>query len=71
VEATTKRGAPRGEVAPLTMLLGDLFIRILEWGEHIDFVLSVKDEKVATMLQFFRDSGWVGHSDSIRYLVGL
>lgn len=49
---------PRGEVAPATVLLGNLVIRGLEWAEHVDFLLSVRDEKLATMLQFYRDFGW-------------
>jgi hypothetical protein len=49
---------PRGEVAPLTVLIGDLLIRGLEYLEHVDFLLSVRDEKLATLLQVFRDYGW-------------
>jgi hypothetical protein len=48
----------RGELAPLTLLIGDLVLRILTYAEHLDFLLSVRDEKFATMLQFFKDSGW-------------
>jgi len=50
--------SPRGEVAPATVLVGDLIIRVLEWAEHVDFLLSVRDEKLATILQVFRDYGW-------------
>jgi len=49
---------PRGEVAPATVLFGDLLIRGLEWVEHVDFLLSVRDEKLATLLQVYRDFGW-------------
>jgi hypothetical protein len=50
--------APRSMFAPATLLVGDLLIRFLTYAEHIDFLLSVRDEKFATMLEFFRDSGW-------------
>ena len=49
----------RGEVAPLTLLVGDIAVRLLSYAEHLDFLLSVRDQKLATMLQFFRDSGWL------------
>jgi len=48
----------RGELAPAVLLVGDLLIRVLTWAEHIDFLLSVRDEKFANMLELFRDSGW-------------
>jgi hypothetical protein len=57
-ESPIQPRGPRGEVAPATVLFGDLFIRSLEWAEHVDFLLSVRDEKLATMLQFYRDFGW-------------
>src|SRR5882672_5672561 len=49
---------PHGTVAPITVLLGDVVIRSLEWAEHVDFLLSVRDEKLATVLQIYRDFGW-------------
>lgn len=62
--------SPRGEVAPLTVLIGAVLIRLLEWAEHIDFLLSVRDEKLATLLQVFRDFGWwiVGLGAAIWFL---
>lgn len=41
------------------LLVGDLSVRFLTYAEHLDFLLSVRDTKLATMLQFFRDSGWL------------
>jgi hypothetical protein len=55
----TRIVAPRAELAPATLLVGDLAIKILTAAEHIDFLLSVRDERFATMLQFFRNSGWL------------
>lgn len=49
---------PRGEFAPLTLLLGDIVVRLLTYAEHLDFLLSVRDTRLATMLQFYRDIGW-------------
>src|SRR6266851_4686926 len=50
--------SPRGEFAPVIVLLGNLVLRGLEWAEHVDFLLSVRDEKLATVLQIYRDFGW-------------
>ncbi|MGB9069955.1 MAG: hypothetical protein WCC21_15410 [Candidatus Acidiferrales bacterium] len=48
----------RGELAPLILFVGDLVLRLMTYAEHLDFILSVRDEKLATMLQLFKDSGW-------------
>jgi hypothetical protein len=55
----TRIAAPRGEIAPITLLVGNLAVRALSYAEHLDFLLSVRDEKFATMLQFFRNWGWL------------
>ncbi len=55
---TTDVPLQRGELAPLTLLLGDLVLRFLTYAEHLDFIFSVREEKFATMLQFFKESGW-------------
>jgi hypothetical protein len=49
---------PRGELAPTIVLIGDLCLKGLEYAEHLDFLLSVRDEKLATILQVYRDFGW-------------
>lgn len=54
----TPFSSPRGEIAPAIVLVGDVLIRILEYAEHLDFLLSVRDEKLATLLQSYRDFGW-------------
>ena len=55
---TPTTSSPRGEIAPTVVLVGDIFIKILEYAEHLDFLLSVRDEKVATLLQIYRNFGW-------------
>lgn len=57
--AKTRIVGPRAELAPATLLVGDLAVKVLTYAEHLDFLLSVRDERFATMLQFFRDSGWI------------
>lgn len=55
---TESVAAPRVEIAPAVVLIGDLLIKGLEWTEHLDFLLSVRDEKLATILEIYRDFGW-------------
>jgi hypothetical protein len=57
-EIRDQQGAPSAQAAPATILIGTLLIRGLEWAEHVDFLLSVRDEKFATLLQIYRDYGW-------------
>lgn len=55
---TNPSDSPRGEIAPAVVLIGDLVMKVLEYAKHLDFLLSVRDEKLATILQIYRDFGW-------------
>jgi hypothetical protein len=56
--SVTTRTPPRGEIAPAVVLIGDVALKVLEWAEHMDFLLSVREEKLATILELYRDFGW-------------
>jgi len=47
------------KAAGLLLLLGAPLLRILAWWEDIDFILSIREEKVAMTLQLFLDWGWL------------
>jgi len=53
-----KKGLPRETIAPLTLLIGDVLSKILSYAEHLDFLLSIRDAKFATMFQIFIDYAW-------------
>lgn len=55
---TNTSPSPRGEIAPAIVLVGGICLKILEYAEHLDFLLSVRDEKLANLLQLYRDFGW-------------
>jgi len=54
----SKKVLPRGTFAPLTLLIGDLLSKILSYAEHLDFLLSIRDAKFATMFQIFIEYAW-------------
>lgn len=53
-----KKRLPPGTVAPLTLLIGDVLSKILSYAEHLDFLLSIRDAKFATMFAVFTDYAW-------------
>lgn len=53
-----KNGLPRGTIAPLTLLIGDIASKILSYAEHLDFLLSIRDAKFASMFQIFTEYAW-------------
>jgi len=47
------------KVAPSVLAIGSVLWRLFAaWG-HVDFILSMREEKVATVLQSLLDYGWV------------
>jgi hypothetical protein len=53
----TKKGLG-GTIAPLVLLVGDLLSKLLSYAEHLDFLLSIRDAKFATMFQVFTEYAW-------------
>jgi hypothetical protein len=47
------------KAAPVVLSIGALLWRILAWWENIDFILSVREERVAVALQLILDWGWL------------
>jgi hypothetical protein len=46
--------------APPTILaIGAVLLRAIAWWEDVDFILSIREEKVAMTLQLFLDWGWL------------
>lgn len=44
---------------PTILVLGSLVLRGIAWWEDIDFILSIREEKIAMTLQLFLDWGWL------------
>ena len=47
------------KAAGILLLLGAPLLRALAWWENIDFILSIREEKIAMTLQLFLDWGWL------------
>ena len=54
------------KAAPAVLSIGALLWRILAWWENVDFILSVREERVAMSLQLILDYGWI-----VLILVGI
>lgn len=54
----TRIVTPRSDIAPTTLLIGDLASKVLSYAEHLDFLLSVRDARFATMFQFYLSYLW-------------
>ena len=47
------------KAAATILLLGAPILRAIAWWEDIDFILSIREEKIAMTLQLFLDWGWL------------
>jgi len=47
------------KAAPAVLSIGAFLWRALAWWENVDFILSVREERVAVTLQLLLDWGWL------------